>query len=872
MKNLTIGILAHVDSGKTTLSEALLYTTGEIRKLGRVDHKDAFLDTNEIERDRGITIFSKQAVFTYSDMSVSLLDTPGHVDFSAETERVLGVLDYAILVVSGSEGVQSHTESLFKLLEHYGIPVFIFVNKTDMPSFDKEQVLKDIKERFGELCIDFSPEGFPAENEALALCSENLMEEYLNTGAFSTQTLTTAIKTRKVFPCFFGSALRLEGIEHFLSALDKYTLASVYPEVFGAKIYKISEDERGQKLAHIKVTGGCLMVKETIELSDLTGNITNEKINEIRIYSGTKYKNITEARGGQICVLTGLSAVYSGQGLGFENHSTERLFEPVFSYAVKFDEPCDINTALKSMKKLEEEDSQLHIVWNPQLEEIHIQLMGEVQSEVLRRVIKKRFGLSVSFEESGVIYKETISNTVEGAGHYEPLRHYAEVHLLLEPLKRGSGVIFKTDCSEDILDKNWQRLILTHLAEKTHLGVLTGSPITDIKITLIAGRAHQKHTEGGDFRQATYRAVRQGLRLAESILLEPWYSFIITVPSENIGRAMNDIQNMGGKFSPPEISGELSVLKGNAPVSKLRSYQQEITSYTHGTGKISLEFSGYEECLNQEEVIEKFGYDCDSDTENTADSVFCSHGAGYLVKWNEADSLMHIEKRTDKKEQILVSPHPRNQRITASDDELIEIFERTYGKIQRKNYNTLKTQKIPAKATEKYRPPQKNKTVDGEYLLVDGYNILFSWYDLSNASKEDIDLARSILINRLSNYHIMQNAEIIVVFDAYKVKGNLGSIEKDGNISVVYTKEAETADSYIEKTSKQLMKNYAVKVATSDRLEQIIIFGGGAVRISAEEFLREIELSEEKIQEILNSEAIKSAKELAQEHEIKKEL
>lgn len=860
MKNLATGILAHVDSGKTTLSEALLYTSGEIRRLGRVDHRDAFLDTNEIERERGITIFSKQANLTFKDMSLTLVDTPGHVDFSAETERTLRVLDYAILVISAPDGIQSHTEALFRLLSHYAVPTFIFVNKMDMEHAGKEKILLEIKEHFGDSCIDFS-ENSTEDKETIALCDESLMEEYLSSNQLSERLISEAIKKRKIFPCFFGSALKLEGIEEFLNGFDKLTFEPEYPDLFGARIYKISEDERGTRLTHIKITGGTLKVR------DLIGD---EKISEIRIYSGTKYKNVQEVKSGEICTLTGLSKTLPGQGVGYEKDTDSPFFEPVLSYSLKFNEQVDINIALRNLRKLEEEDSNLHIVWQPTIGEIHIQLMGKVQSEILKRIIKERFSMDVDFEESGVIYKETILDTVEGAGHYEPLRHYAEVHLLLEPGKAGSGLVLKCDCSEDELDRNWQRLILTHLEEKTHLGVLTGSPITDMKITLIAGRAHNKHTEGGDFRQATYRAVRQGLRFAKSILLEPWYEFVITLPSENVGRAMTDIQNMNGSFSPPEPSGNFTVLKGKAPVAKLRHYFSDLTAYTHGAGRLALSFSGYEPCHNQDEVIEKIAYNCDADTENTADSVFCSHGAGYLVRWDEADELMHIPKRSEKSAEEFSAPSREYRKITASDDELIEIFERTYGKIQRKNYNALKTQKIPKETLKQYRTKHTPaKKVDGEYLLVDGYNILFAWYDLKNATKEDLDFARTLLINRLSNYREMQNAEIIVVFDAYKVKGGLGSIEKCGNISVVYTKEAESADSYIEKTSKELMKNYAVKVATSDRLEQIIIFGGGAVRISAEEFLKEIEAAEEKIKDILNFEKQKSAVLTSQIHEIK---
>jgi len=861
MKNITAGILAHVDSGKTTLSEALLYLSGEIRTLGRVDRRDAFLDTNEIERDRGITIFSKQAELCFDEMKLTLVDTPGHVDFSAEAERVLGVLDYGILVISASDGVQSHTEALFNLLEHYSVPTFIFVNKMDMDSADKDSVYSQLKERFGDGCADFSEDSFSSEAESLAMCSEQLMEEYLETGSISDEAIREAIASRDIFPCFFGSALKLDGIDDFLKGFSRFTMKKDYPDSFGARVFKISEDERGQRLAHIKVTGGSLKVKEIPEGAD------GDKVNEIRIYSGAKYKNVPEVAAGQVCTVTGLLNVQAGQGLGFEKDSDSSVFEPVLSYSIRFNENVDINIALRNLKKLEEEDKKLHISHIPSLGEIHIQLMGEVQSEVLKRIIKSRFGMDVSFEESGIIYKETIKAPATGVGHYEPLRHYAEVHLLLEPLKKGSGLVFKSNLSEDILDKNWQRLILTHLEEKTHLGVLTGSPVTDIKITLVAGRAHLKHTEGGDFRQATYRAVRHGLMQAESVLLEPWYDFRIDLPTDNLGRAMTDIQNMGGRFSAPDTDGAFAVIKGSAPVEKIRGYSTEITSYTHGAGRMSLKFSGYEPCLNAEEVIEKIAYNPELDTENTADSVFCSHGAGFLVKWNQVEEYMHLEKYSEKK-AAKETAHRQYQKITATDEELTEIFERTYGKIQRRNFNEVKPRRLSSAEIKKYRPPSDKKKTQGEYLLVDGYNILFAWYDLKNASADDLDFAKNMLINRLANYKVMQNAEIIAVFDAYKVKGGKGSIEKHSGISVVYTKEAETADSYIEKTSKELLKNYSVKVATSDRLEQVIIFGGGAVRISAEEFLKEIELAEERISDILKNEDRKNAVLLSREHKI----
>lgn len=843
-KQLTMGVLAHVDSGKTTLSEAILYLTGEIRALGRVDRKDAFLDTNEIERSRGITIFSKQATFTTGSTDFTLLDTPGHVDFSAETERALSVLDYAVLLISAADGVQSHTLSLWKVLQQYNVPTFIFVNKMDMDIADKSFLLSDIKEKLSPSCIDLQAAIYQAgaEAEALAVCSDGLMGEFFESGKFSNDSITSAISERKLFPCYFGSALKTDGVEDLLQALDLYTRQKPCRSSFGAKVFKITIDERGNRLTHLKVTGGSLCVKDIID---------GEKINEIRIYSGLKYKNEQQVLPGTVCAITGLSESFPGQGLGFEQDLSSFTFEPVFSYKVRLEDGYDINTALRNLKKLEEEESQLHTVWNEVLGEIHIHLMGEVQSEVLKCILKDRFDMSVEFEQGGIIYKETIRDTVLGVGHFEPLRHYAEVHLLLEPIKSGSGLVFDTKCSEDELDKNWQRLILTHLEEKTHLGVLTGAPITDIKITLVAGRAHKKHTEGGDFRQATYRAVRQGLMQAESVLLEPWYSFTLTLPTSALGRAMTDIQNMGGKFTPPENHEDSSILKGYAPVQRLCNYSAEVRAYTHGLGVLECMPAGYEPCKNQAEVIETASYDPEQDLENTPDSVFCAHGAGFVVKWNEVHQNMHIDDTRKKAaEEITAAQNaPRRSSNYADDDELIRIFERTYGKIQRKPHTSFKSQKLPESVAKKYKAPKDSL---GEYLLVDGYNVLFAWFDLSRASSEDLDIARNYLINRLSNYKEMKNCEIIIVFDAYKVKGGLGSYERIGNLDVVYTKEAETADSYIERTAKDISKkNYSVKVATSDRLEQIIIFGSGAFRISAEEFLKDIELAEERLEDIM---------------------
>jgi len=842
-KRIVIGVLAHVDSGKTTLSEAILYLSGEIRTLGRVDHKDAYLDTNQIERERGITIFSKQAVFSFNNSLFTLLDTPGHIDFSTETERALSVLDYAILLISASDGVQSHTLSLWKVLEKYNIPTFIFINKMDMPITDKNTLLKEVKEKLSQSCTDFTD--ISSDMEGTALLDETLMEEYLQNGFFSDTALANAINSRKLFPCFFGSALKTNGVNEFLAALDRYTIMPDYKKEFGGKVYKISTDEKGQRITHLKLTGGVLKVKDLIN---------EEKVNEIRIYSGDKYESVKEVYPGTVCTVSGLTNSFSGQGLGFENDSSSLIFEPVFSYKIKFEDNYDINMSLKNLRKLEEENSQLNILWNEQLSEIHIQLMGEVQCEVLKRIIKERFDMNVSFEKGGIIYKETIENTVVGVGHYEPLRHYSEVQLLLEPGKRGTDIILKNDCSEEELDKNWQRLIMTHLEEKTHLGVLTGFPVTDIKITLLTGKAHKKHTEGGDFRQATYRAVRQGLMQAKSILLEPWYNFTITLPSSSLGRAMTDIQNMGGKFNVPETDGGTSVIKGSAPVIGLCDYQSELRSYTHGMGFLECTPHGYEPCENQDKIVEEIGYDPKKDTENSPDSIFCSHGAGFLVKWDEVHNYMHTENKFKKEVEEEISTPLTQQRksFSATDEELLKIFEMTYGKIKRKSHNHLASQKLPESVKVKYCSTCSKKT-EGEYLLVDGYNILFSWFDLKNAKGDDLEYAREYLINRLSNYKVMQNFEIIIVFDAYKVKNNPGSTEKIGNVTVVYTKEAETADHYIEKFAKKAVKNYKVRVATSDRLEQLIIFGGGAFRISAEEFLKEIEMTEDKIDELISN-------------------
>ncbi len=844
MKRLVIGMIAHVDSGKTTLSEAMLYSAGEIRKLGRVDHGDAFLDTHSIERSRGITVFSKQAVMRYGDCDITLLDTPGHADFSAETERALQALDYAVLVISGTDGVQSHTETLWRLLTRYRIPAFIFVNKMDISSYEPSVLMGGLCNRLDSGCIDFSASrDRDAFCEEAAMCDESLMDEYLESGEVSPESLRRAIAERKIFPCFFGSALKMNGIEKFLKGLDFYAEQKEYPAEFGARVFKITE-EQNVRLTHIKITGGSLKVRSVIG---------EEKINQIRIYSGTKFQAVDEVFSGAVCAVTGLAHSYSGQGLGAESNADTPLLEPVLTYKLILPPKTDLHTALTQMRKLEEEDPQLHVVWNEQAQEIHVQLMGEIQLEILKTVIAERFGYEAEFGTGSIVYKETISDTVEGVGHYEPLRHYAEVHLLLEPAERGSGLHFSSDCHVDDLDRNWQRLILTHLEEKTHVGVLTGSPITDMKITLIAGRAHLKHTEGGDFRQATYRAIRQGLRSAKSVLLEPWYNFTLEVPSESVGRALSDMQRLSAEFEPPETLGETAVITGSAPVSEMQNYRSEVISYTHGKGRISLILKGYFPCYNTEKVIEEIGYDCDGDLENTADSVFCSHGAGFVVKWDEVPSYAHISGRKERTEsadeEISVQQVSSYRARIAEDKELMEIFERTYGKIKRDERHAMHTEKhVPQQKPHKVKPLPTGP----EYLLVDGYNIIFAWEDLNKLAKENLDLARTTLINRLCNYQGFRQNNVIVVFDAYRVSGHHREVEQHHNVSVVYTKESETADSYIEKVTHELSKSHRVRVATSDGTEQIIILGNGAFRVSAAEFEDEVKRVEATIREIIS--------------------
>ena len=873
MKNIVMGILAHVDAGKTTLSESMLYLSGTVRKLGRVDHKDAFLDTYALERDRGITIFSKQAVFSLGNKKVTLLDTPGHVDFSAEMERTLQVLDYAVLVISGADGVQGHTETLWKLLKFYGIPTFIFINKMDQQGTDKEALLLELKERLDEGCICFegskgSTTGeLRAETlEELAMTDEKILDYFMENESIQKEDICCLIKERKVFPCYFGSALKLEGVQELLIGFEQYMKPYTGTEEFGAKVFKISRDDKGERLTFLKVTGGKLIVKMPIN--------KEEKVNQIRIYSGAKYETVNEVEAGGVCAVTGLVSSHIGQGFGVEKGTAAPFLEPVLTYQMILPDGADTTKVLRELKQLEEEEPLLNIVWNPALEEIHVQLMGEVQTEILKTMIAQRFHLDVEFGTGKIVYKETIKKSVIGVGHYEPLRHYAEVHLKMEPLEAGSGLVFDTDCSEDVLDRNWQRLILTHLQEREHPGVLTGSPVTDMKITLVAGRAHLKHTEGGDFRQATYRAVRQGLKSAESVLLEPWYSFVLEVPSEQVGRAMSDIGQMSGSFEGPEAEDKQGMVRltGTAPASNMRDYQKDVWAYTKGCGRISFTLKGYEPCHNAEEVIEQIGYDSERDIDNPTGSVFCAHGAGFLVKWDEVPEYMHIkedfllEKVDEESEEIQKMEgniHLGKKSNSGGsyaggsyssgygdDPELLAIMEREFGAKQkeRDRYSGYRRQtvSVPLSRTTVIKDTEPKK----EYLLVDGYNIIFAWEELNELAKASIDAARNKLMDILSNYQGFTGCTLILVFDAYKVKGSQGEVQKYHNIYVVYTKEAETADQYIEKTTHEIGRKYKVTVATSDALEQVIVMGQGAYRISARDFYEEVERTEKQIREI----------------------
>ena len=857
MENIVMGILAHVDAGKTTVSEGMLYLSGTVRKLGRVDHKDAFLDTYSLERDRGITIFSKQAVFSLGNRRINLLDTPGHVDFSAEMERTLQVLDYAVLVISGADGVQGHTETLWKLLKLYEIPTFIFINKMDQPGTDRESLLTELKERLDEGCIVFGKGKNVESLEEIAMTDEAVLDYFMEHETVRNEDICRLIRERKIFPCYFGSALKLDGVQELLAGFEEYMKPFDGKKEFGARVFKISRDDKGERLTFLKVTGGKLVVKMPIN--------KEEKINQIRIYSGAKYEAVNEVEAGGVCAVTGLSSSYIGQGLGVEKGTAAPFLEPVLTYQMILPEGADTTKVLRELKQLEEEEPLLNIVWNPALEEIHVQLMGEVQTEILKTMIAERFHLDVEFGTGKIVYKETIKSPVVGVGHYEPLRHYAEVHLKMEPLEAGSGLVFDTDCSEDVLDRNWQRLILTHLQEREHPGVLTGAPITDMKITIVAGRAHLKHTEGGDFRQATYRAVRQGLKSAESLLLEPWYSFVLEVPSEQVGRAMSDIGQMNGSFEGPEAEDKQGMVRltGTAPASEMRDYQREVWAYTKGRGRITLTLKGYEPCHNAEEVIEEIGYDSERDVDNPTGSVFCAHGAGFLVKWDEVPEYMHIkedflaEKPGIEQDEVMAVQMGNHCNYSGGysssyddDPELLTIMEREFGSKQkeRDRYSSYRKQTVstPVRHTTVIKENEPKK----EYLLVDGYNIIFAWEELNELAKASIDAARNKLMDILSNYQGFIGCTLILVFDAYKVKGNQGEVQKYHNIYVVYTKEAETADQYIEKTTHEIGRKYKVTVATSDALEQVIVMGQGAYRISARDFYEEVERTEKQIREI----------------------
>ncbi len=854
MRRLTIGMLAHVDAGKTTLAEGLLYVGGALRKLGRVDHGDAFLDTDAVERERGITVFAKQAVLSLEKTELTLLDTPGHVDFSAEMERTLQVLDGAILVVSGTDGVQSHTRTLWRLLERYQVPTLIFVNKMDLAGADRDKVLGELRNLDGN-CVDFTLPA-PERDESVAMCGEEALEEYLETGAVSPDTAACLVAQRKLFPCWFGSALKLEGVEALISGLETCLPEPVYPETFGARVFKISRDGQGMRLSWLKVTGGALRPREAVSGGE--GEAWwEEKVDQLRLYSGEKFRALEEAPAGTVCAVTGLSHTYPGQGLGREEDGERPVLEPVLSYQLLLPQGTDPHTVLPKLRQLEEEDPMLRVVWNGRWKEIHLQLMGQVQLEVLRRLLEERFGLQADFGAGGIVYRETIANAVEGMGHFEPLRHYAEVHLLLEPGERGSGVQVASACPADQLDINWQRLVLTHLLEREHPGVLTGAPLTDVKITLVAGRSHNKHTEGGDFRQATYRAVRQGLMQAENILLEPVYDFTLEVPADCVGRAMTDVQNMGGTVETPEQGEELVTLTGRAPVSGLRDYGQQVAAYTRGRGQLSCTAGGYLPCHNQAEIVKGLEYDPERDVDNPADSVFCEHGAGVVVKWDRVRERMHVDSGLRLGP---VQPQPASyapaggERAYAGssleqDKQLQAVFERTYGKVAQRAFQT---QTKPARTSlneEKYHIREQKS--GPEYLLVDGYNIIFAWEELEAVARQDVAAARAMLADILSNYQGYRKCVVILVFDAYKVKGNPGSVERVNNIYVVYTKEAETADSYIEKATYDLQKEHRVRVATSDYLEQLIILGHGALRLSARAFKAEVEQAQGEIAQLI---------------------
>lgn len=850
---MVFGIMAHVDAGKTTLSEALLYHSGSIRKMGRVDNQDAFLDNYALERERGITIFSKQAQIRLGEQEITLLDTPGHIDFSAEMERTLQVLDYAILVVSGADGVQGHTRTLWQLLKRYQIPVFLFINKMDQLGTDKQLLLKELQENLSENCVDFTEAHSESFYDSLAMCSEEAMEQFLEQGIIEIEEIQKLIQMRQMFPCFFGSALKEQGIDEFLEGIKTYCKVPVYSEEFGARVFKIARDEQGNRLTYLKITGGNLKVKTV-----LPGQ--QEKINQIRIYSGERYTTAEEVEAGTVCALTGLSQTQPGEGFGIESQKSVPILEPVLTYQIELPKGTDAAAFLPKLRILEEEEPELHIVWDEQLKEIRVQVMGEVQIEILKYLIQERFGIEVSFGKGSIVYKETIQNVVEGVGHFEPLRHYAEVHLRMEPGESGSGLQFETQCSEDLLSRNWQRLILTHLEEKEHKGVLIGAPITDMKITLTAGRAHQKHTEGGDFRQATYRAVRQGLKQAQSVLLEPYYDFRLEVPEGSIGRAMTDLERMYGKFETPQIQNGQAILIGSAPVALIQDYQKEVTAYTKGEGKLFCNISGYGPCHNAEEVIAAKGYDADADLENPTGSVFCAHGAGFVVNWDEVKNYMHLESTLEQEKELLIEETPiftdYTEEMWIDTEEIDAILDRTYGANKKEKnggktgYGKKRKTVETASVTRTYQP----KKSEEEYLLVDGYNVIHAWEELAELAEDNLDGARGKLLDILCNYQGIRKCNLIVVFDAYRVKGHMTEVTDYHNIHVVFTAEAETADQYIEKFAHENGRKYRVTVATSDGLEQIIIRGQDCLLLSARELKEEIQrISEQNRQEYLEN-------------------
>ena len=893
-----IGVIAHVDAGKTTLSEALLYLSGSIRKAGRVDNRDAFLDNYVLERERGITIFSKQARFRWKDLAVTLVDTPGHVDFSAEMERTLQVLDAAVLVISGSDGIQGHTRTLWYLLKRYGIPTFLFVNKMDQPGCDKAALLAELKEGLGEGCVDFSAgedSGFYEEIATCAIDSEEALENFLETGRVEEETIRELIEKRSLFPCYFGSALKLEGVSELLDGLARWLPMRVWPDAFGARIYKITRDAQGNRLTWMKITGGSLKVK-TMLTGGQAEEAWEEKVNQIRIYSGEKYELAGEAEAGEVCAVTGLTRTHPGEGLGREREGSMPLLQPVLTYQIELPPDCEAAVLLPKLRQLEEEEPQLHIVWNEALQEIHAQVMGEVQTEILKHLIRERFGVEVTFGTGNIVYKETIANTVEGVGHFEPLRHYAEVHLLLEPGEPGSGLAVVSACSEDELDRNWQRLVLTHLKEREHPGVLTGAAVTDLKITLLSGRAHLKHTEGGDFRQATYRAVRQGLMQADCVLLEPWYDFRLEIPSGLIGRAMTDIERMHGTFGTPENNGGTAVLTGSVPASEMQDYQKEVAAYSRGNGRLFVTLKGYEPCHNTAEVMERIGYDPARDADNPADSVFCSHGSGFVVPWDRVPDYMHLPfswageetgnefydendlrssaglsgasgngkpaggnpadgagGQNGRSRQIVSRKNDgKREEAWVGTEEIDEILARTYGankrdkSVPRKDgWNRYHSGRrvYGSDGQSASRPPQRRD----RYLLVDGYNIIFAWEELRELAERNVDGARGLLQDILCNYQGTAGCQVIVVFDAYRVQGHETEVLDYHNIHVVYTKEAETADQYIEKFTHENGAKYDITVATSDGLEQIIIRGQGCRLLSARDLKEEIRLASERL-------------------------